>query len=163
MYDQAFCNPGKYLCIQYLFIYISNYLGITILLLFKFMNIIREKGNINQNVGRILFRSTVQDHYSLYTFKFPALFIGPIDRGVIHQQWHYYVCILHGTTSGRSFATFSFLFFRQSSQDIFFWSGLTKASQQLAQHDQSVSSPFLAVVVSEQKKNRTHIFTKQDI
>ena len=54
---------------------------------------IREKGNINQNVGRILFRSTVQDHYSLYTFKIPALFIGPIDRGVIHQQWHYYLCM----------------------------------------------------------------------
>ena len=87
-----------------------------------------------------------------------------ISNGTILQTRYqfYYVCIFHATTSGRSFATFSFLFFRQSSQDFFFWSGLTKASQQqLAQHDQSVSSPLLSCCgVGIEKKSYNYIFTK---
>ena len=84
-----------------------------------------------------------------------------ISNGTILQtRQFYYVCIFHATTSGRSFATFSFLFFRQSSQDFFFWSGLTEASQQqLAQHDQSVSSPLLSCCgVGIEKKSYTFFY-----
>ena len=129
-----------------------------------------ETSKINCNVGRILFRSTVQDHYSLYTFKFSALFIGPIDRGVIHQQWHYttdqivLLCMYFPCHHIWSvFCNIFILVFSSKFSRFFFWSGLTKASQQqLAQHDQSVSSPLLSCCgVGIEKKNRILSFLQK--
>ena len=134
------------------------------------MNIIREKGNINQNVGRILFRSTVQDHYSLYTFKFSALFIGPIDRGVIHQQWHYttdqvvLLCMYFPCHHIWSVFCNIFILVFSSKFSRFFSSGLVLPKQVSSSQLSTIrayQAPFLAVVESEQKKNRILSFLQK--
>ena len=87
-----------------------------------------------------------------------------ISNGTILQtRQFYYVCIFHATTSGRSFATFSFLFFRQSSQDFFLlvWSYQSKSAAASLARLERIKPPSQLLWSRNRKNNRILTFLQK--